>query len=256
MSAIGPSLGLQKRQPSNREWRPEGPKSREEILADKRAWRAKKAKEKGRLTREGLSHPGPPPKPFCVKFWGRIAEANALKAFRQWRRQNPLPKAERDEAAYYQARKAADPEGMRWRERQARAKRRAKLKGAVTLQMDSSVYHRLVTQAVHCAYCAGILTKGVHGSKALPTTAVIDHVIPLAKGGAHDEFNLAVCCWACNSAKRSMMPAVWAARLEPDMAARVVEIGRRAITKSRINSERASAAVRSVVLHAEACTPV
>jgi 5-methylcytosine-specific restriction endonuclease McrA len=29
-----------------------------------------------------------------------------------------------------------------------------------------------------------------------------DHLVPLSKGGTHDEYNLVACCHACNSGKR------------------------------------------------------
>jgi 5-methylcytosine-specific restriction endonuclease McrA len=39
-----------------------------------------------------------------------------------------------------------------------------------------------------------------------PTSATVDHVIPLSKGGAHTLDNMRCCCLRCNSAKADSLP--------------------------------------------------
>jgi 5-methylcytosine-specific restriction endonuclease McrA len=58
-----------------------------------------------------------------------------------------------------------------------------------------------------CAYC----------QRAMPYShRVIDHVIPLALGGAHSVRNIVVCCWACNVRKGAKLPAQWRAELSQE----------------------------------------
>jgi 5-methylcytosine-specific restriction endonuclease McrA len=54
-----------------------------------------------------------------------------------------------------------------------------------------------------CVYCAVPLTL---------ETATLDHVYPLAKGGAHHPGNLVVACARCNRLKGDLMPVEWFAR--------------------------------------------
>lgn len=49
-----------------------------------------------------------------------------------------------------------------------------------------------------CQYC------GEHGKKL-----ECDHVVPVAKGGAHTEDNLVAACFACNRSKRDKLVCEW-----------------------------------------------
>jgi len=51
-----------------------------------------------------------------------------------------------------------------------------------------------------CHYCKGVF---------LPKDLTMDHVIPLARGGHSEKFNLVPCCKACNTQKKQMLPAEW-----------------------------------------------
>lgn len=42
-----------------------------------------------------------------------------------------------------------------------------------------------------------------------PRDLTMDHVIPLARGGRSEKFNLVPCCKACNTKKRQLLPAEW-----------------------------------------------
>lgn len=48
-----------------------------------------------------------------------------------------------------------------------------------------------------CVYCATHLDQ---------STATLDHVVPLARGGAHDPGNLVVACGLCNRLKGDLFP--------------------------------------------------
>ena len=47
-----------------------------------------------------------------------------------------------------------------------------------------------------------------------PKELTMDHVIPLARGGRSEKFNLVPCCKDCNSQKRQLLPAEWDAYLD------------------------------------------
>lgn len=51
-----------------------------------------------------------------------------------------------------------------------------------------------------CQYCR---------QKFPPRELTMDHVIPLARGGRSEKFNLVACCKACNTKKKQLLPAEW-----------------------------------------------
>ncbi len=51
-----------------------------------------------------------------------------------------------------------------------------------------------------CHYCQGSFP---------PKALTMDHVIPIARGGRSEKFNLVPCCKSCNTQKRQMLPAEW-----------------------------------------------
>lgn len=59
--------------------------------------------------------------------------------------------------------------------------------------------------------------------------AQLDHVVPLAKGGAHAIWNLVPACINCNMGKRASNPLTWAERrgVPPRTMALIVDIVRR-----------------------------
>lgn len=56
-----------------------------------------------------------------------------------------------------------------------------------------------------CHYCNGQFP---------PKELTMDHVIPIARGGRSEKFNLVPCCKNCNTQKRQMLPAEWNEYLE------------------------------------------
>jgi len=56
-----------------------------------------------------------------------------------------------------------------------------------------------------CHYCRGSFP---------PKELTMDHVIPIARGGRSEKFNLVPCCKTCNTQKRQMLPAEWGEYIE------------------------------------------
>jgi len=56
-----------------------------------------------------------------------------------------------------------------------------------------------------CHYCREVFP---------PKELTMDHVIPVARGGRSEKFNLVPCCKSCNTRKRQMLPAEWGDYLE------------------------------------------
>lgn len=42
-----------------------------------------------------------------------------------------------------------------------------------------------------------------------PKELTMDHVIPLARGGKSEKFNLVPCCKLCNTKKNQLLPSEW-----------------------------------------------
>jgi len=51
-----------------------------------------------------------------------------------------------------------------------------------------------------CHYCK---------NNFLPGELTMDHVIPLARGGKSEKFNLVTCCKDCNTKKKQLFPSEW-----------------------------------------------
>jgi 5-methylcytosine-specific restriction endonuclease McrA len=84
--------------------------------------------------------------------------------------------------------KLAHPETVHaWRE-----KRRTAIREASTGTITTALVQRMLAAAETCIYC---------GCEVGERDKSIDHIKPLAVGGAHCRFNLAVCCRRCNLVK-------------------------------------------------------
>lgn len=72
----------------------------------------------------------------------------------------------------------------------------------VAKQSDGSVtalyIKKILDNAKKCPYCSTNLT---------PSTATIDHLVPIALGGSHAKYNIVPCCYDCN-VKKSAKPFV------------------------------------------------
>jgi 5-methylcytosine-specific restriction endonuclease McrA len=100
------------------------------------------------------------------------------------------------------ARKIANPNHSRF----GSAKRRSMIKNQSDGSIDSRNIAVLIEQSIKCSYCL----NPFNGRKK-----VIDHMIPLSKGGLHSLRNLAVCCDSCNASKGAKTYPEWLDCLDP-----------------------------------------
>jgi 5-methylcytosine-specific restriction endonuclease McrA len=91
-------------------------------------------------------------------------------------------------AAYY----AAYPEKRAVGGRNRRARKRA----APGKHTAADIKRLLLLQKSKCSCCRKSITKGYH----------VDHIVPLARGGSNDPYNLQLLCPTCNLKKRAKDP--------------------------------------------------
>jgi 5-methylcytosine-specific restriction endonuclease McrA len=130
-------------------------------------------------------------------------------------------------AARYQAKRVeiaetlrsrrAGPEGLDMQRRQreayavnpapaiARANKRRTLRAKASIGEDRALYVekvRAIRQAPHmaCSWCARPLAA---------SQRIIDHIIPIARGGADSAANICCSCFTCNARKSDMLPIEW-----------------------------------------------
>ena len=118
----------------------------------------------------------------------------SAKSTRQWYRDHREEKAEygrqryrgrREESAEYNRQyRAAHPDKRRGQVHRRRALKRGATVGPVD---EAAIYER----DKFCIYCGA--TKDL----------TLDHLVPLSRGGAHIQDNLAVACRSCNSCKHT-----------------------------------------------------
>lgn len=111
-----------------------------------------------------------------MRVWASVNRDRVSENNRQWRLANPY------RAAALSAAKRARKRGAKIGDRHAYAR---------TIQ-----YMRTAAR-VRCYYC---------GRVTLPRGRHIDHIIPLARGGADAVGNICVACPRCNLSKRAKMP--------------------------------------------------
>lgn len=101
--------------------------------------------------------------------------------------------------------RAANPAWVK----QQQAKRRARKRNAATdndrVAYAKFIEHVRTSERLSCHWC-GKPTKRVRRH--------IDHIVPLAKGGADDVYNLCCSCPTCNSQKHAKLPEQWAGQFE------------------------------------------
>lgn len=68
---------------------------------------------------------------------------------------------------------------------------------------DRNVRLRVYRRGRGVCYLCGIQVTSVEGARSYGT---LDHVVPLARGGADEESNLALACYGCNQDKADLMP--------------------------------------------------
>jgi 5-methylcytosine-specific restriction endonuclease McrA len=80
------------------------------------------------------------------------------------------------------------------------AKRRAQKAGCYGSYTQADVMRLLSAQAGRCAYCAKLVRQRFH----------VDHIMPLALGGANTADNIQLLCASCNSRKGKKHPIDYA----------------------------------------------
>lgn len=93
------------------------------------------------------------------------------------------------------------------RARGTKSANRSSARDVARLQSGAFLVHTALKRAMRktalrdcgqrCVYCAIPLDQN---------TATLDHVVPLARGGAHDPGNLVVACGPCNRLKGELLP--------------------------------------------------
>lgn len=107
----------------------------------------------------------------------------------KWRTENPEKNRESKRMS-----QAANPEASR----AAKQRRRASIKTSVAGSPTAKQLAALMKEP--CVYCGA-------------PSEHIDHVIPLARGGAHDIDNLVPACAKCNTSKGAKLPVIeWKGR--------------------------------------------
>lgn len=140
-----------------------------------------------------------------MRHW-REAHKEHLSAYRKHRRKVNRTRqtatrrrwadANRDKTKlYYRRWYETDPDRAKAVSRRAEAKRRARLAGALIGIVDREAIFK--SDSYRCVYC---------GAKS---NLVLDHIVPLAKGGAHIEENLVTACRYCNASKGAKILVVW-----------------------------------------------
>lgn len=108
--------------------------------------------------------------------------------------------AQRRASGYFQRYAKNNRERLRAHAHNYRARRRSAA-GALSRDVVSRLMH---LQRGRCAGCGALLKKvGRH----------LDHIVPLARGGANSDDNVQLLCPRCNCGKRHADPLQWAARL-------------------------------------------
>jgi 5-methylcytosine-specific restriction endonuclease McrA len=163
----------------------------------------------------------------CSRLQGKRRyekSANSMNAYHKARRlAEPEVVRERDRAAYQKAKdsrlakaasyRASNPgkvkqTAKRWREanRPARAAHQRNRKARLAAggtHSAADVAQILNLQRNRCAYCRARLNGPYH----------VDHIIALSRGGSNDRRNLQVLCIPCNQSKHAADPIEFAQRL-------------------------------------------
>lgn len=135
-----------------------------------------------------------------------------------WREANPEEAAARDRANREKYREQRSEYTKQWvadnrtKKNERTARRHARKVGATVEPVDRA---EIVLRDGRTCYLCGVDCTDWTGTR-LPTDLTLDHVVPLAAGGAHSPDNLRVACLNCNARKGSkLLPS---ATVEPATA--------------------------------------
>jgi 5-methylcytosine-specific restriction endonuclease McrA len=101
----------------------------------------------------------------------------------------------------------------------ARAHKRRALRAKASLGEDRGLYIEKVrtiryAPSLSCSWCDRPLA---------PSQRIIDHVIPIARGGADSAANICCACFTCNARKSDMLPIEWLSEINRIQAHNDVE---------------------------------
>lgn len=71
-----------------------------------------------------------------------------------------------------------------------------------------------------CPYCGVAIIYPLKDG-TLCCSGVLDHIVPVSKGGRFVKHNILMCCQTCNGTKHSMDKAQWLKRIAPERARKV-----------------------------------
>lgn len=146
---------------------------------------------------------------YRARYYQANAEGTKRKA-REWRLANP-ERAKAKRARYYAENaeeakrrvkewRKAHPEAKSEAEHRRRA-RKLSCVGSVSAGIRKILAKRQRNRCIACG--ADLRQSGSH----------LDHIIPLARGGPHDDANLQLLCPSCNTRKRADDPVVFMQRM-------------------------------------------
>lgn len=135
------------------------------------------------------------------------ANPDRIRRYSQtWRERNP-GRDTADTRAWI----AANPERAAENFRRNTLKRRARKLAASIGPVDLAALW--LTQGVNCPLCDKAIDRDVKYPD--PLSASVDHILPLSKGGAHEQSNLQWTHLVCNQKKGTSVPATTAADSPP-----------------------------------------
>lgn len=147
------------------------------------------------------------------RAWYHNHREQVLASTKAWQAKNP-EKVKATRAANVENQKVsakawrtADPARYRRQSRKSASKRRALERGATIGDIEAIAIWEARwrnLKRVTCHWCS---------KKFPPKKCNADHVMPLARGGAHSLENLVVSCASCNARKWAKLPHEWSAHL-------------------------------------------
>lgn len=141
---------------------------------------------------------------FNKRKYARLDKAAKRTEHKAWRLANPERLRAMALRSYAKNRDKHRARANRWAKKNpdagaaARARRRARLLGALGSYTKNDVRELILKYGKVCFYCASALE-----------VFQVDHFIPLAKGGSNFPSNLRISCARCNYSKGAKLPWEW-----------------------------------------------
>lgn len=139
------------------------------------------------------------------KKWRDAHPEKVSEMWQNWKQNNPEAYVKHmiRSAAYAKEWAIANPIRARINSKRGKAIRRARILGNGGSHTASDIAALYAEQEGRCAYCGVTVFWDIVGD------IHVDHIIPLARGGANDLSNLAIACADCNLSKSKKAPDEW-----------------------------------------------